>query len=291
MEHDPVATRVLLAAIANLGSDDELVARTHVSLLESLVLRHPGEQKYAIELALFYESQGRYDEIEPLLSPHAQNLGTTEGARVLGQQYAYENRIEASYELLLPYTTEKLKEFHRADKRYSAALDQVWDETLKYLNDGKAPKKFYRDHDKANEAEQQQMVDDVFAKRRDRSPAVKTALKNYQDAAAVAPVALDMGLVMLRRAQTLTNPEERRSELERAEETFLAIRGVAGESDQYRLYLAQVYYWLGKPGEGKALFEELLEARERNFETLYSVGSLLRDLGAHQESREIMLEL
>ena len=34
-----------------------------------------------------------------------------------------------------------------------------------------------------------------------------------------------------------------------------------------------------------------LEARGRDFDTMYSVSSLLRDLGAQSESRELMLEL
>lgn len=291
VETDPVATRQLLESIADLGPDDGLVARTHIALLERLVAGFPDEQEYAIELALFYESEDRFDELEPLLAPHTQTLDKTEGARILGQQYAYENRIQASYDLLLPYTTAKLEAFHRAEKRYSAAVDQVWDETVKYLNDGKAAKKFYRAYDEASQARQQQMVDEEFVKRRDRSPIVKKALANYQDAADIVPVALDMGLVMLRRAQTLADADERQRELELAEETFLSIRGVAGESDKYRMYLAQVYYWLGRPEEGKNLFDELLEARGRDFDTMYSVSSLLRDLGDQKESRALMLEL
>ena len=287
IESDPVTSLKLLDSVASLGGDAAMLAHTRISILESLVTRVPEDQSYAVELALFYESEGRFDELETLLAPHTETLGTTEGARILGQQYAAENKIQASYDLIVPYTTAKLKSFHQAEKRYSAALVQVWDATLKYLNDGD---KFYQDYDQASEAEQQQMVDDEYAKRRDRSPPVATALKNYQKAADIVPVALDMGLIMLRRAQNLSDADERQQELERAEETFLSIRDVAGESDEYRLYLAQVYYWLGRENEGKALLDELLEASGGAFDTVYSVASVLRDLGASSESQALMQE-
>jgi tetratricopeptide (TPR) repeat protein len=103
-------------------------------------------------------------------------------------------------------------------------------------------------------------------------------------------VALDLGIVILRRAQGLADPDARRQELERAEKTFLAVRGVAGESDQYRLYLGQVYYWLGKHAEGRKLFDELLAAKQRNGDILLAVGKILREVGSNSEARALVEE-
>lgn len=106
----------------------------------------------------------------------------------------------------------------------------------------------------------------------------------------VVPVALDLGIVMLRRAQEMSDPAARQAELEKAEKTFLAIRSAAGESDEYRLFLGQVYYWLGRHDEGRALFDELLLAKERNFETLLLVAEMLRQVGSEPEARTLAEE-
>src|SRR4029079_18351920 len=42
---------------------------------------------------------------------------------------------------------------------------------------------------------------------------------------AVVPVALDLGSMRLGRAQRMADPAERKAELERAEKTFVAVRG------------------------------------------------------------------
>jgi tetratricopeptide (TPR) repeat protein len=103
----------------------------------------------------------------------------------------------------------------------------------------------------------------------------------------VVPVAIDLGVVLLRRGQGMADPDARKAELERAEKTFLAVRGVAGETDEYRLFLGQVYYWLGKHADGRKLFDELLKAHNRNVTTLVGVGRLLREVGAVGEARAL----
>ena len=280
----------LLDAIASLESDAEKVQNTRLTVLESLVKMEPGNKDFAIDLALLYEPKGDISRIESLLSPHKDQLGISEGARLLGQVYAAQNRIQEAYDLLSPYTEKKLAVFHQAETEYNQLLDDIWKQTIVYLNAGKAPDSFYNEYDKADKNRQNEMVQTQYAARRDQSPEVEAALEAYRDAASVVPVALDLGMVMLRRAQTLTDEEQRKTDLQSAEKTFLAVKGVAGQSDEYRLYLAQVYYWLGKAKEGKVLFEELLTAKNRDFSTLFSIGRILRDLGASGESRELMQE-
>jgi choline kinase len=286
----PADALQLLDAVADLGGDSELIFNTRKTILEKLVQTQPDNKDYAIELALMYEQTGEFSQIEALLTPHKAQLGMTEGARILGQIYASQNRIQESYDLLLPYTETKLAAFHEAETRYNTLLDDIWKQTIEDLNAGKAPESFYTEYDQADQKRQDEMVQSVYAERRDASPLVAVALEEYRNSASVVPVALDMGMVMLRRAQSLTDEAQRQQELQAAEKTFLAVKGIAGRTDEYRIYLAQVYYWLGKADEGKALFEELLAAKDRDFITLYSISSILRDLGANSEARTLMEE-
>ena len=110
-------------------------------------------------------------------------------------------------------------------------------------------------------------------------PAVDAAREKLAKQAMVVPAALDLGMVTLQRAESMKDPAARRAELERAEKTFLAIRGTAGESDQYMLHLGQVYYWLGKQKEGQEEFDKLLAKHQRKAEMLYGLAKVLRDLG------------
>ena len=46
---------------------------------------------------------------------------TAEGARILGQLYAQQNKLEQAHALLLPYVEERLKKYHEVEKRLTAA--------------------------------------------------------------------------------------------------------------------------------------------------------------------------
>jgi hypothetical protein len=103
----------------------------------------------------------------------------------------------------------------------------------------------------------------------------------------VVPVALDLGIVLLRRAQQTADAKAREAELQKAEKTFLAVQGQAGETDAYRLFLGQVYYWMGKHKEGRKLFDDLLAARKHETGALLEVCRRLREVGAHSEARAL----
>jgi hypothetical protein len=114
---------------------------------------------------------------------------------------------------------------------------------------------------------------------------VQSARKERSAQARVVPAAMELGLVRLYRAQTLSDPVQRRKELERAEQSFLLVRTEAGETDAYRLRLGQVYYWLGKQAEGKKLFDELLKQANRSVEVLLLVAGQLREVGDRSAAR------
>ena len=67
----------------------------------------------------------------------------------------------------------------------------------------------------------------------------------------------------------------------------------AGDTEAYQFYLGKVYYWLGRPAEGRALFDMLLTEYERQFATLMTVAHTLREVGAYlraKEARHVVVE-
>ena len=130
-----------------------------------------------------------------------------------------------------------------------------------------------------------------YIERRMRSDATyQRAVAQLKDANRIVTVTLDLGIVQVNRAQSFTDPAARKNELEAAEKTFLAIRGFAGETDEYRMFLGQVYYWLGRSTEGKELFDQLLAAKKRPPMLLTALAEKLREVGEHSQARELSEE-
>ncbi len=225
-----------------------------------------------------------------ILGPFKDRLGLSESARILGQAYAQEGNIEDAFKLLTPYVEFNLKAYHRAEKAYNDALNQEWDDTIAFLQAGRAAQNFYDKYDAASEEGKQQLVDDYYAKRRDRSAKIAKALQTYSDSTHIVPVALDLGTVLLNRSLSMSDESARKDTLKQAEQTFLSVQNYAGDSDQYQLYLGQVYYWLGNETKGEELFNTLLEKYSRSHQVLYSLSRTLRDLGAVSKSKTLLLE-
>ncbi|MCD6051583.1 MAG: hypothetical protein K0Q55_2992, partial [Verrucomicrobia bacterium] len=261
----------------------------HTLLLAGTV-KEPGNLKYLEPLAVLYEEQDRTADCVPLLAPHKSKLGTSECARILGQQFMAQNQYDDAYLLLYPYVHGRLATLIKAEQTYTNAADVSYKAAIQHLNDGKADQAFYKQYDKANKPVQETMVDDFVRDWMKRDNNYKRAVAEFQAANRIVPVTLDLGIVQLNRAQNLPDPTERKKELEAAEKTFLAIRGSAGESDEYRMFLGQVYYWLGRADEGKVLFDALLVSRQRAAPLLLSLGGVYRDVGDEYNARELLEE-
>ena len=109
-----------------------------------------------------------------------------------------------------------------------------------------------------------------------------------RQASRVVPVALDFGVVQLYRAQGLTNPAERKAELQRAEATFLSLGNAIGDTDEYKLNLGKVNYWLGKSQEGRKLLDEILSRAAGDFRLRMAVIETLREVGAETDARKLV---
>jgi len=289
-ETDPHGALAILEVIAPLVTVAEALVAKREQVLERAVAHEPNDPEPASKLALIYEGRGELERCEGLLDPHRDRLGDTEGARILGQLDAARGEVEASFALLAPYCEGRLERLHGAEQAYNNAAELAWKRAVGRLEKGQGPESFYRQYKAASEDEQQALVQEYVEKQIRGDAGIRMKQEALIREASVVPVALDLGMVRLHRAQAMPDPQARQDELQAAEETFLAIRGLAGDTDQYRLFFGQVCYWLGKHDQGRELFDELLTVNQRSCETLMSVSSTLRDLGACSEARELAEE-
>src|SRR5262249_17809058 len=146
------------------------------------------------------------------LAPHAQALGATEGARILGQLYAHQGKFEQAYPLLSRYADERLKDYHAAEQKYNEVRKNVEDDILGQLKTGKAADFPYDRYRAAPKDVQTEIVIEYLDAHVRDDPAFLQALNGLRKESRVVPVALDLGLVLLRRAQALEDPKARRAE-------------------------------------------------------------------------------
>jgi hypothetical protein len=287
-DKDPRGALAVADAVAPLAPPDgkELVA-FRLPLLERLAAQDPNDLGILSDLALMYEAKRDFARCEKLLAPHAAQLGDREGARILGQIYARQDKIQPAYDLLEPYARERLKRWAVAEKARNDAVKQSDDEAIAELKTGKAPDFNYKRHKSSNKETQDRMVQEYLNKRLKDHPGFRRAVESFQKEARVVPVALDLGVLQLRRGQGMADPKQRRQELERAEKTFLSVRSAVGQNQDFQLFLGQVYYWLGRHDEGRKLFDELLAAQKERTETLLTVAAVLREVGVVSEARKL----
>lgn len=268
----------------------EDLSKLKLSLLELLVKQRPDDASLATDLAQIYEGQKKWKEIADLLLPHKARLGQGEGARILGQVLAAKGAVDDAYALLKPYTEVRLKTYRDAEKAYYDFINAEWDKVLAELRAGKAPITFWMPFKQADKATQQEMVNEYIKKHLDGLPEVKTRLAKLRSSAAIVPVALDLGIVIVGKAQASNNPDERKHYLQDAESTFLTIQGAVANTPDFQFYLGQVYYWLGKHTEGKQLFEKLLTSTGRSYPSLMTIATKLREVGDFSYARVLTEE-
>ncbi len=289
-DSDPRSGVAALDAIRPLVVDTRPLDDRTLSLLRKWAAGEPSNLDAIVPLASILEQRDQLDEAEKLLQPVKNRLGDGEGARVLGRILGRHGDFDGAYALLWPYAKTRLDRLHSAEQSSESALKQLWDREIKLLQEDKAPRDFYENYKLAGEDRQRAMVREYINPRIKNDPLYISAQQSMEREAAVVPVALELGIVMLQRAQGQPNPELRKAQLESAEQVFLAIGGIAGESDAYRLSLGQVYYWLGKQAEGRKLFNDFLTAKSRGFEAIMEIAARLRQLGADGEARTLAEE-
>jgi hypothetical protein len=292
-QSDPKGALALLDVVAPLAEKPIPLLTAQKSLLEKLVKKAPDDPAIASRLAVVYWSLGdpqNQKRAQPLLERHEARLGELDGAALLGQLYAQQGKHEKAEKLLSDYLAARLPRLRAAEKSYNDADETAQKRVFALLETGKAPGFDYQRYKTAPEAEQRTLLGKYIIDQIKDDSSLLAAQKELMANRAVVPAALDLGLVQLQRAQAIVDPEQRKKALERAEESFLSVRGQAGKTDAYRLNLGQVYYWLGKHAEGKALLDELLKEKKRASEMLLAVARLLREVGSITEARSLAEE-
>ncbi|HEY9027258.1 MAG TPA: hypothetical protein VIP05_23400 [Burkholderiaceae bacterium] len=284
---DAAGAKAVLDAIRPLEADQGKWAAAAEPLLARIVVADPHNASAAIEYAVILDQRHDCARCEALLAPHAAVLGKGEGARILGQTYAAKGRLDESYALLQPYTEDKLKAFVKQQADYEATMTSIEKSAIESLRANKAPPDFYTRYDAADENGKRELVSAYVNDHMNASAELKAAVRALRESAAIVPVALDLGIVTVQRAQTLRDTAARNAQFQAAEKVFLSIRGVAGNSDAYRLYLGQVDYWLGKQADGRKLFDELMAAHEHDPAVVVRVASVLRSVGSVEEARTL----
>jgi hypothetical protein len=287
---DPESALAIARALKTVDAKSKEIPAMEIDLLKAIVAKTPDNVPRVVELAVVYENENQLAESIKLLTPVKTKLGDTEGARILGQHLLQQGDNEAAYGLLHPFVQSRLATLRRAEHTYTNIYAQAADRALGALRRNQAPTSWYQAYEKAGEAEKEAMVNTYIQEALERDPGFKRATAELAVANKIVPVTLDLGIVQVNRAQNLQDPAARKSELEAAEKTFLAIRGMAGETDEYRLFLGEVYYWLGKSKEGKKLYDELLASRKRAYSILMALANKLRMVGEDVQSRELSEE-
>jgi tetratricopeptide (TPR) repeat protein len=287
---DPAGSLKILTVAAPYAADAAATEKLREELLAAAITKDPADVELASQLALIYEARGELEKCEKLLASLSSKLGATEGARVLGQIYAHQEKNEEAFQLLSPYAEANLAQFHAAEKAYNNTISAVWDEGYKSLNRNLAPASFYRSLEGLSQDQKTAKADEYLRPQIQKDPRIKAAELEYEHKARIVPVALDLGIVRLRRAQAMPMGETRTKELERSEKLFLAVQGAAGQTDEFKLFCGQVKYWLGKQKEGKELFDSLLTANKRSIDTLLNIAKLYRGLGDRGEARTLSEE-
>ncbi len=289
---DPLGAIAILDAVtlSLFGEQAKAADQQRITLLEKSIANEPGNIAVLTKLSLAYEAEGQRDKSEPLLLPHKGKLGTEEGARILGQILAKQGKIDEALALLTPYVDGRLDKFLKASQRLTDETVALEKQLIEQLKTGKVSDFPYDQYKKAGKTEQDRMVFDYLDKAIIRSDQIKKTREEVIRGSKVVSAALDVGLLLLSKAQMEDAADAKKNDLEQAEKTFLAVGQLAGKSPEYRLSLGQVYFWLGKHQEGEKLLDQLLADKHRDVTSLLQVCAVFRQLGETGKARELAEE-
>jgi len=262
----------------------------HEEILRECTASEKVQMKHVDALAVILEKRGATAELERLLAPHAGELGKSESARMLGDIYFAKGDLAKAEAFLTPYVNGRLEAFRKAEKRYADACEGADKASLKKLREGQAGQAWYDRYDASNEQAKQAMVDQYISADVKRNRSVVKALATLQKEVEIVPFVMDLAVTKLQLARGRESVADRERTLKEAEELFLAVQGVAGEDEGFRISLGQVKYWLGKNEEGKELFDQALAQGEHRPELLSRVAEAMRQVGRREEAKRLVEE-
>lgn len=288
---EATALKILNAVEPIAPFGDLQIVQAKKPILEKMHTARPDDLDVISDLAAVYEAEKALDKCEKLLLPKLAKLGDREGARILGQILLNKGDYDKAETLLLVYTQDRLKKIQEQDREIQDVIKRCDERALAELNSRKA-KGFDYDRHKSlqnNRAAQVAMEQAFLDVRLRADPDFQRVSGSRYGNRRVVEAALDLGVAQLRLAQGIGG-EGRRTGLEKAEQTFLSLAGIAGQHAEYRLRLGQVYYWLGKQAEGRKLFDDVLAAEKHSAASVMAVANTLREVGASSEAKKLTEE-
>lgn len=286
-EKEPRDALILLNVLQPLAKDPPKLEARRQTLLERGVALDPNDVAVVSELAVLYEANNQLPRCEKILLPLKDRLGDSEGARILGQILARKDKVEDACAVLEPYTEKRLQHLRSAEQAFHSATQQL----IASIQNGSAVGFPYQELGTADDAKKRTIFIAYIDQQLKNDPSLKQKNESYQQARVVVPATLDLGILLLRRAQTRADAVAREADLKKAETMFLALQNdAAAESSAYRISLGQVYYWLGKHAEGRKKFDEVLAAEKRNPQILANIAELLREVGERGQACVLLEE-
>ena len=287
---DPAGAWSILEAVAPLAPANQADAGFCHDLLERVVAADPSNVEWVSRLAVDCESRGELERCEKLLTPLRARLGESEGARVLAVLDARANRFDEAIHLLRDYTKNRLERLIHAEKQLQTLYTTLQKRIIKKLETERVVDFNYDSYHSASPSGREQIVIQYMERKAKEDKEISKTREAMIVEAQVVPATMELGVILIQKAQAQTNPQARKSLLDEAEATFLAISLIAGDREDYQLSLAQVYYWQGRQREGRALFENVLKDHKRDPEWLLQVATLLRNVGSESEARKLAEE-
>jgi tetratricopeptide (TPR) repeat protein len=284
----PAGALALLDVVAPVAPKPKEALADRRRLLERLLAANPQDPEAVSRLAVVCEAQGDVARCEALLAPLADKLGERPGAAILGHIYLGKGKYEQALTLLEPYLRVHLPRLRDAEASFADAKRDAMQRAVDLLRNQQAQDFAYDRYRSAGEAEKIAMQHEYLVKAVARDSHVRAVQKAFLTELRAAQAALELGIVQVRRAQALKDQAARKKELEKAEKTFLSVRGMAPNEDLYNLQLARISYWLGKPVEGRKLFEQILEAHNRDGRMVVKVAHVLREVGDVSQARDLL---
>jgi len=287
---NPAAVEAVLSQLKPAPADAARVHEARKVALEKLFEVNPEDPALRIKLALIREEGGEIAGALELLEPAADGLADGEGARLYGNLLVGEGRPEEALPHLERYVAARMEGWRKAEAYAGTAYEAARERAFNRLNMSGGPPGFMQRYEAASEAEQAQLVEEAIGEMLANDAVWLAARDHYEQAMRIVPTIMNIGVARLRVAQAEPDPALRKAHLDKSEEAFLSLRNVAGESDEYRLFLGQIYFWSGREPEGRVLFDELLASQERGFTALCELAQVFRSLGEDEEARKLLDE-
>lgn len=204
----------------------------------------------------------------------------------LGVAYSRLGREADAERVLQPRVAADLAKYVGGYEGWTRAVERRQESLVASLRNGTAEQSILRrlnalPSDRAREEASRWIQEKIGS-----DPSLRILERQWREVADVHSAALELALVELNLGRALPPGEPRQAKLREAERLFLELRKVDDGNPHQELKLGQVYFWLGKEGEGQEIFDRL--EKEGRGPILFQMGQIYRDLGRMEASRRVL---